>query len=168
VPTSDWTPTPDQVGSILRARTKDDNGTEVGTFTDDTRPNLVQVFDLIETAVQDVTVALKLTDEQPQVLWAQLRTIASIGAAMLVEMSFFPEQINTDRSPYEKLEEMYTKRIERLQAFITYRTEQERLDSCEDEEEEQEAQLALKPAYDFTMGEPDGTLTPLAGWRAAW
>lgn len=168
MPTSDWTPTPDQVGSILRARTKDANGVEVGTFTDTTRPNLVEVFDLIESAAQDVVTALRLMDDQPQSVWGQLRVLTSLGAAMLVELSFFPEQIQTDRSPYEKLKELYDDRLTRLREYLEFKLAQELEASCVDEQEADEAQRALNPVYDFTMGEPDGVLTPIAGWRAGW
>jgi hypothetical protein len=42
------------VAALLRARTKDSNGMEVGTFNDDTRPTSAQVLTLIDQAVADV------------------------------------------------------------------------------------------------------------------
>ena len=42
------------VAALLRARTKDINGDEVGTFNDDTRPMSAQVLRLIDEAVGDI------------------------------------------------------------------------------------------------------------------
>jgi hypothetical protein len=44
----DIAPSVADVAALLRARTKDVNGEEIGTFNDDTRPTSAQVLTLIE------------------------------------------------------------------------------------------------------------------------
>jgi hypothetical protein len=48
-------PTPDDVAALLRARTKDADGHELGVFTDTTRPTADQVDELIALAYGDVS-----------------------------------------------------------------------------------------------------------------
>jgi hypothetical protein len=57
----DITPSVADVAVLLRARTKDVNGVEVGTFNDDTRPSSSQTITLIEEAVADIQVRMGLS-----------------------------------------------------------------------------------------------------------
>jgi len=50
----DITPSVADVAALLRARTKDINGDEIGTFNDDTRPTSSQALTLIGEAVADI------------------------------------------------------------------------------------------------------------------
>jgi hypothetical protein len=50
----DIVPTVADVAALLRARTKDVNGEEIGTFNDDTRPTSSQAITLIDEAVADI------------------------------------------------------------------------------------------------------------------
>lgn len=93
------------IGFLLRARTKDTHGTEVGTFTGDTRPNYEQVSGIILQAANDVTAGLDT--DIPEDAFRHVRQAIAIKAAMYVELSFFPEQVSSDRSPYQELKEMY-------------------------------------------------------------
>jgi hypothetical protein len=113
--TSDWAPLVADVGAILRARTKDSNGNEPGTFTTATRPTGDQVDELIETAISDIESEV---GSVPDELQDAARRVAAIGTALLVELSFFPEQIATGRSPYDQLKELYDARFTRLKAQI--------------------------------------------------
>jgi hypothetical protein len=113
--TSDWAPLVADVGAILRARTKDSNGNELGTFTANTRPTEDQVDDLIETAMSDIESDV---GSVPDVLQDAARRVAAIGTALHVELSFFPEQIANGRSPYDQLKELYDERFARLKAQI--------------------------------------------------
>jgi hypothetical protein len=113
--TSDWAPSVADVGAVLRARTKDTNGNELGTFTDDTRPTEDQTGELIDTAVADIESEIGTV---PDELQDAARRAAAIGAALLVELSFFPEQITTGRSPYDQLKELYDARFTRLKTQI--------------------------------------------------
>jgi hypothetical protein len=113
--TSDWAPSVADVGAVLRARTKDTNGNEIGTFNDDTRPTEDQVGELIDTAVSDIESEVGTV---PDVLQDAARRVSAISSALLVELSFFPEQIATGRSPYDQLKELYDARFTRLKAQI--------------------------------------------------
>ena len=113
--TSDWAPLVADVGAILRARTKDSNGNELGTFTANTRPTGDQVDELIETAITDIESEV---GSVPDVLQDAARRVAALGTALLVELSFFPEQISTGRSPYDQLKELYDARFARLKTQI--------------------------------------------------
>jgi hypothetical protein len=52
------------------------------------------------------------------VLQDAARRVAAIGTALLVELSYFPEQTATGRSPYDQLKELYDARFARLKAQI--------------------------------------------------
>lgn len=112
MPTSDWMPVVADVGNRLRARTKDTNGNEVGTFTADTRPTDQQCQALVLRATADV--AMRVGAELPSAVWDDARSVASVRAAMLVEMSYFPEQIGTANSPYAQLKALYDDDIKSL------------------------------------------------------
>lgn len=100
-------PSVDDVGAILRARTQDDDDVEVGTFTPDTRPTDAEVTRLIKMAAGVVYGATGPMDDETLICGSadDLREGAkwwiSMLAAMLVELSYFPEQIDEDRSAYE-------------------------------------------------------------------
>lgn len=107
----DWLPTPADVGAILRARTVDVNGVELGTFTAETRPTDVQVLEIIDSVVSEIGSQILTVPEELQPF---ARRIAAIGAACLVELTFWPEQIASDQSPYDRLIEWYNKAFTRL------------------------------------------------------
>lgn len=97
----DFMPGVGDVGAQLRSRTKDSSGNEVGTFTAATRPTRDQVERLIEQAAPRVL--NKLGSRTPEPLWAQISNVIAIAAALRVELSFFPEQVAANRSPYNEL-----------------------------------------------------------------
>lgn len=105
MPVSDYTPTVAQVGALLRARTKDTGGNELGTFTSATRPTDTEVNLLIAQAAG--TLSTKAGDDIPAALFDEASQLAAIRAAMLVELSYFPEQIMTGRSTYPQLQELW-------------------------------------------------------------
>ncbi|MCA1782239.1 MAG: hypothetical protein LC679_08725 [Intrasporangiaceae bacterium] len=121
-----WSPTVDAVGALLRARTKTTDGVEAGTFTVNTRPTAVQVAELIAIATSDVLGAV----EEHTVVISDGTTIieeyaysaasgsAVVKAAMLVELSYFPEQVATGRSPYDQLSELYSQRLSHLRRLL--------------------------------------------------
>lgn len=116
MPTSDWPVSVAAVGSVLRARTRDTQGNEVGTFTADTRPTADQVTLLLNTAVGDLAAAVGT--DLPEKLWPQAAVVAAYKGAMLVELSYFPEQVATGRSPYEQIRELYLEALRSLTASI--------------------------------------------------
>jgi hypothetical protein len=100
----DYTPTVADVAALIRARTKDKNGNEVGTFTPDTRPTDAQAQEAIDHAL----VALgEKVGEIGEMCWPVARMAATYGAAAEIELSYFPEQARTDRSPYTYLLNRY-------------------------------------------------------------
>lgn len=92
------------------------NGTEVGTFTAQTRPTDEQVNGLIVTASNDVAAAIVV--EIPEALWPAAQSVASYRAAMLVELSYFPEQVAAGRSPYEHIRDLYNAALANLLALV--------------------------------------------------
>jgi len=116
-PAAGFLPLVSDVGAILRARTKDSNGNELGTFTTTTRPTFNQVQILISDAARDVT---GLVDyDIPEESYPQARSVIALGAALLVELSYFPEQVASNRSPYDQLKALYDERLERLLTAVT-------------------------------------------------
>lgn len=93
------------VGAHLRVRTRDANGNEVGTFTNNTRPTRDQVERLIESAASKVT--SKIGTAIAPALWVKASTTIALRAAMFVELSFFADQIAANRSPYNELKTLH-------------------------------------------------------------
>jgi len=108
-------PTVDQVALILRARTKDAQGNEVGTFDSDTRPTDLEVEAQIDAAMGLVGVRFPSSDRLSAEQVVALQALVAYRAAMRVEKSYFPEQVQTDRSPYAQIREEY---LEDLQGLL--------------------------------------------------
>lgn len=105
-------PTVDDVGALLRARTQDTHDDELGTFTADTRPTAEQAEAIIVQASSAVLARTgKLDDNLKCGSADDIRTNAkymiTLLAAMLIELSYFPEQVNSDRSPYGQYRDLY-------------------------------------------------------------
>ena len=103
---SSVTTTVQAVANMLHARTKDSLGNEVGTFTDDTRPTEAQVEGLIADAAGDLVSELGGEPCNDR-LAAKGRAVVAFKAAMLVELSYFPEQVQSGQSPYDKIKDLY-------------------------------------------------------------
>lgn len=120
MPVSDYTPDVAAVAAYLRARTKTVGGQEAGTFNlasavgtkDETRPSAEQVA----TTVQDYIGGLSpIIGDTIDIRYQPLaRRVAALGAALLVELTYFPEQVATGRSPYAQLKELYDELIANL------------------------------------------------------
>lgn len=115
---ADWAPTTSDVGALLRARTKDRSGNELGDFTANTRPTGVQVEALIEQATSDIDEALSVLGPIPENLYGLARRVAGLGTALGVELGYFPEQVGTGRSPYAQIKDMYDDRLKVLRSSI--------------------------------------------------
>jgi hypothetical protein len=94
-------PTVDDVARVLRARTKDQFGNEVGTFDDDTRPRGAQVDEQIDASFAAVRIRLPtvIADE----LLPAVAGCVALHAACAVEKAYRPEEVVSGRSPYEQL-----------------------------------------------------------------
>lgn len=116
MPTSEWTPVVADVGAILRARTKDVDGNEVGTFNASTRPTEAQVNVLIGQSVGDIAIEV---GEDIDAKWRpKAKELAALGTAMKIELGYFPEQVATDRSPYDRFKVLYDEGLARLEAAM--------------------------------------------------
>jgi hypothetical protein len=82
------------------------DGNEIGTFNDDTRPTSAQAANIIETACGEVQTAMGISP--PAYLAEAARSLSALRAAMLIELSYFPEQIRSDRSAYPEYADMWT------------------------------------------------------------
>lgn len=107
-------PTVDEVALLLRARTKDSNNHEVGTFDDDTTPTGDQVEAHIDVAMALVGVRFLPAEKMTTEAQAAFAGLVAYRAALRIEKSYFPEQVRTDRSAYTQLREEY---LDDLQAF---------------------------------------------------
>jgi hypothetical protein len=98
----DWLPTVDQVAALVRARTRDDAGTELGTFTEDTRPTAAQVADLI--ASEAPLVAMRtgnlMTLECPDApsIRQAAGSIVAKRVAAIIEASYRPDELADGRT----------------------------------------------------------------------
>lgn len=107
-----WAPTADQVAAIIRARTRGEesiaatSATEIGSFTDATRPTLAQVNELIEMACGDVAAGFMGRDACTDGLRSAGGSAAAYRAAQLVEVSYFPEDTRGDGSAFEALDRL--------------------------------------------------------------
>lgn len=104
MPTTDFKPNVAQVGAIMRARTVDSNGAELGTFTDDTRPTADDVSGVIDTAYDLVSARL---GSVPDRLEALARAVVTLRAAMLLETGYFPEDSTPDGSAFASYRDQY-------------------------------------------------------------
>ena len=108
----EWLPTITDVALLTITRTKDKYGNELGTFTSATRPTNVQTSEIIVDAADKVTDTIG--SNIPEVLWRDAAAVIAERAAMDIELAYFPEQVNTDRSPYRLLEQQYEKDLATL------------------------------------------------------
>lgn len=105
-----WLPQIATVAALLRARTKGETSggiedDEVGTFDATTRPTHIQAEEMIRMAAGFL---IKCTGPWlPESLRPLSRSVVSLRAAMLIELSYWPEQVETEQSPYEHIRDLY-------------------------------------------------------------
>lgn len=116
MPSTDWAPAVAAVGARLRSRTKDRDGNELGTFTDTTRPTGDEVERLI--AEEAGNVADVVGDDLDIKFWERAAAVTVLGTAAAVELTYFPEQVATGRSPYDQLKTLYTERLGNLKTAV--------------------------------------------------
>jgi hypothetical protein len=100
------------VAALLRARTQDDTDQELGVWTEDTRPTLAEVERLL--AMAQSAILGRTGPLTPEVLvcstaddiMTQAATTVALLASMLVELSYFPEQVQSSRSAYEQYKDL--------------------------------------------------------------
>lgn len=99
-----WAPTLSQVASRIMARTRLENGDNAGTFNAETIPTSEQVTQVINQAVSLMRPRL---GEVADRMVDQAQSLAALRAAYMVELAYFPEQVETSISPYNALRMEY-------------------------------------------------------------
>jgi hypothetical protein len=115
-PPIEWTPSLTDVGHVVLSRTRDVNGNVLGTFTDATQPTDDEVRLLIEKAIADV-MPLIGTDI-PEDLIAEAQNVTSIRTAMYIELTFFANEVATNRSVYPELKTLFDEKVATLSKAI--------------------------------------------------
>lgn len=132
MPISDYTPTLNEVGALIRDRTVDAGGNEVGTFTANTRPTDTQATDIIQDAaleaytmfgedIPDAPIEASAADPtsyDPDALRTAARRAVSYHAAALIELSHFGEQVARGNSPYQQYEDLWTAASKRVASAV--------------------------------------------------
>lgn len=116
----DITPALTDVGAILRARTRNDEGVELGTFTADTRPTGTEVDAFIAQATAEVR--LRLPADIPADLEPFVKRLIAIRSAMFAELSFDPDRTD-ETSAYDRLGEMFESGMQALLGSLDDRGE---------------------------------------------
>jgi hypothetical protein len=99
--TLDWRPTVDDVATLIRARTKDAQMNEVGTFNSDTRPTDVEVEGFITNGCAKI--AARVGWDIPSDGWLEGSHLVALFAACEIELSYWPEQARSNRSAYAEM-----------------------------------------------------------------
>lgn len=156
-------PSVDDIGAILRARTQDDHDDEVGTFNDTTRPTATEVDKLIAQAgtvvygvtgrLDDLTCALAGSIQEQACYWIALMT------AMLIELSYFPEQVRSDRSAFQYYKDLWDAEVGGFKSLVDAVAECRGGEVVPDEG----GAAVQNPSWSF---EPDSIY--LIGWQTRW
>jgi len=100
----------------MRSRTRDSDGNVVGDFTTITSPTVDVVSDIVGQAADEVSIVIGETI--PTRLFRAAESLVALRAAMLVELSYWPEQLSHDASPYNAYASQYKDGMTALQARI--------------------------------------------------
>lgn len=153
-----WRPSVRDVAAHIRARTKDDQGNELGTFTNETRPTDDQVEELIPTGVRAIgahigtEICVGDSEETRAALYDDAQDLAALLVAMKIELTYYPEQVGTGRSPYPQLKELYDAGVKTLIEAVS--------EHCGGGDGESIGGAGAAPHYAF-----DG---PYTGWQTEW
>lgn len=107
-----YLPATTDVAALLWNRTRDSNGNYPGDFTALTQPTDDDVNAVIVKAAGHV--AQKIGDTVPAKLEQAAAETVALRAAMLVELSFFGDQISVSRGPYQELAKLYEAALQDL------------------------------------------------------
>lgn len=126
-------PTVAEVAAFIRARTKTRGGAEAGTFNPssqsgtatETRPTAEGVQALIDNFDAsfwpiwgDVPDAPPTISDDVDFYRNAITQIAALGVALEVELTYFPEQVATGRSPYQQLLDLFNTRKNDLMSVL--------------------------------------------------
>lgn len=123
MPTSEYTPTVADIGNLLRARTVDASGNEVGTFNADTEPTGDNVTALIADAVGEAYPVFgsdipDAAGSEPDALRNAAKKAVAYRAAALTELTYFAEEVQRGTSPYEQYQSAWEENLNRVAKAI--------------------------------------------------
>jgi hypothetical protein len=101
-----WAPSVREIAAIMRARTKNANGDEVGTFDETTRPTAAEVEVEIENQSGFMSLIVGFAPTISEVRTAA-KNLTKLRTAMMLESSYWPEQIENGMSPFTSWQEQY-------------------------------------------------------------
>lgn len=116
VPPLSWIPSLADVGKVDMARTRDDVGNELQTFTDKTKPTDDQVLALISSSVDEVRP--QIGSEIPNDLEDLAKQVVSLRTAMYIELTYFGSEVAQNRSPYPFYKTLYDELLPKLVAAV--------------------------------------------------
>lgn len=111
-------PTLAEVATLLRARTLDQYGNEVGNFTADTRPTATQAQQIIDSAYNLVKIRIGKIDDFHEDVIEQAREVTMLLAARLIETVYYPEQAAQEQSAASLYAAMYEESIAALESSV--------------------------------------------------
>lgn len=132
-----YRPTVADVAVFIRSRTKGKLTEEQNTFTADTIPTATQVEKFIDVSERHIARAV---GEVPITLLPDAKDVVAVCAAAQIELSYFPEQIRTDKSPFIHLREQCQMMLAELAKAVDDLTGDGVIDGSE---------LSLSPAAAF-------------------
>lgn len=112
MPTTEYTPTVNELGLFLKSRTKTRFNAVVGTFTDATPVTAEEAQELIAQAVDEVAIAVGSNlpngpDDDPDLFRRGAKSLTILLSAMNVESALVQEQVTDPRSAYAAFERRY-------------------------------------------------------------
>jgi hypothetical protein len=99
-----YSPSVSDVAALVPSRPKTAFG-RIETFTQDTQPTANQVTAVVDRATRRVH--MRLGTAIPASLVEDVRNVIALRAAMLVELTYFGDQIKADRTPYTELKALH-------------------------------------------------------------
>jgi hypothetical protein len=111
-------PSLDEVATMLRARTVDENGNEVGTFNDTTSPTATQAEQIIDSAYDLVLLRVGRISDDSSELQSQAKSVVMLLAARLIETVYYPEQAAQNQSAASLYGEMYEEAVRDLERAV--------------------------------------------------
>lgn len=120
---SQYAPTVEQVAGLLRNRTVDSNNNYLGTFTDKTTPTRQAAESLIRDAVIEAypSFGSDIPDapgSDPDALRVAATRTVAYRAAVLIEESFFSQDVSRGNSPADRYQESWAQGLKRVASAI--------------------------------------------------
>lgn len=112
-----WVPSLRDVAVHIRPRTVERTTNKfLGTFTNKTRPTDEEAWETIALAIDDIIADTGRLDRVGITIDSHraVRALAALRAAMMIERSFYSEQIGTNKSPYPALERDWERRLPKV------------------------------------------------------